>query len=67
MRLDSEIVAQIAAMADHRDLDRTKMIERTVEVALRARQRTCSQTHRQNARCGECGVLIQPDSTPENL
>lgn len=67
MRLPDELVEQIDAMADHRDLTRTGMAERTIEVALKARQKTCSQTHRQGARCGECGLLTVPDSTPDNL
>lgn len=67
MRLQPELVAQIDAMADHRNLVRTTMVERTIEVALKARQRTCSQTHRQSVRCGECGLLASPDSTPDNL
>jgi predicted transcriptional regulator len=67
MRLQPELVAQIDAMADHRDLTRTGMAERTIEVAIAARQRACKVTHRQNARCGECGLLTTPAETPDNL
>lgn len=67
LRLQPELVAQIDAMADHRDLVRTTMIERTIEVALKARQRACGQTHRTGVRCGECGLQVQPDVTTDNL
>lgn len=67
MRVAPELRLQLEAMADHRNLTLTGMAERTLEVALKARQKTCSQTHRTGARCGECGVLIEPDSTPDNL
>lgn len=66
-RLDDELVDAIDAMADQRDLNRTQMLARTVEVALKARQRTCSQTHRVDKRCGECGLLVQPPPSPDNL
>lgn len=67
MRFEPELRAQLEAMADHRDLTLTGMTERTIEVALRARQRSCSQTHRVDVRCGECGLLVLPDETPDNL
>lgn len=67
MRLDDEVVASLDAMADHRDLTRTGMTERTIEVALRARQRACKATHRVGARCGECGILLAVEPTTENL
>ena len=54
-------------MADHRELDRTKMIARTLDVALKARQRTCSETHRHGKRCGVCGVLTEPPTGFDNL
>lgn len=58
MRLDVELLAQLDAMADHRELDFTAMCERTMIAALRARQRSCSQTHTHDQRCGECGLLL---------
>lgn len=67
MRLDDELVAQLDAMADHRELDRTKMFARTLDVAVKARQRACSKTHRVDVRCGECGLLLVPDVTTNNL
>jgi predicted transcriptional regulator len=67
MRLDDELVAQLDAMADHRELDRTKMFARTLDVAVKARQRACSQTHRVDRRCGECGLLLTPPTTTDNL
>jgi len=67
MRLDDDVVASLDAMADHRELTRTGMTERTIEVALRARQRACKATHQQGRRCGECGILVSPEPTTEDL
>lgn len=67
MRLDDELVAQIDAMADNRELTRTGMASRTIEVAIRARQRACSKTHQLDQRCGECGLLIVEPATTDNL
>lgn len=67
MRLDEELVAQLDAMADHRELDRTKMFARTLDVAVKARQRACSKTHRVGERCGECGILVETPTTTDNL
>jgi predicted transcriptional regulator len=67
MRLDSELVAQLDAMADQRELDRTGMFARTLDVAVKARQRACSQTHRIEHRCGECGLLVERPTTTDNL
>lgn len=65
MRIDDEIVSSLEAMADHRDLDFTGMASNIFDAALRARQRVCSQTHRNGNRCGECGMLAVPaDSNP---
>lgn len=58
MRLDSEVTAALDAMADHRQIDFTAMCGRTLEAALRARQRSCPETHQANRRCGVCGLLI---------
>lgn len=66
-RLDDELVAQLDAMADHRELNRTQMLARTVDVAVKARQRACSKTHRVDRRCGECGILIVEPETTDNL
>lgn len=67
MRLDDELVAQLDAMADKRELTRTGMTARTIEVALKARQRACSKTHRTGVRCGDCGLLIEQPTTTDNL
>lgn len=67
MRLDDELVAQLDAMADQRELNRTRMAARTIEVALQARQRACRKTHRTGERCGDCGLLIEPPTTTDNL
>lgn len=67
MRFDDELVAQIDAMADHRELTRTGMAARTIEVAIKARQRACSKTHRVEQRCGECGLLVETPTTTDNL
>lgn len=67
MRLDDELVAELDAMADHRELTRTSMTARTIEVAIRARQRACKRTHRIDERCGECGILIVEPTTTDNL
>jgi hypothetical protein len=65
MRIDEEIVLSLNAMADHRDLDFTGISTAIFDAALRARQRVCSQTHRNGTRCGECGMLAVPaDSNP---
>jgi predicted transcriptional regulator len=67
MRLDSELVASLDAMADHRDLDFTAMSERTIAAALKARQRSCSKTHKQGERCGECGLLLVESASLETI
>lgn len=67
MRVAPELRQQLEAMADHRELTLTGMAERTLEVALKARQRACKVTHRAGVRCGECGLLAQPETTTDNL
>lgn len=67
MRFDPELRAQLEAMADHRELTLTGMVERTCEVAIQARQRACSQTHRLDQRCGMCGLLLQTPVTTDDL
>lgn len=62
LRLDTRLVESIDAMADHRNVNRTAMIERMLVVAEAAKQRTCKVTHRTGERCGECGLLLDGDT-----
>jgi predicted transcriptional regulator len=57
MRLPSDLVDAIDAMADCRDVDRSTMVRSVLDAALQVRQRACAVTHKADERCGQCGLL----------
>lgn len=64
VRIDDERRAQLEAMADHRELDLSKLTRNVIDAAVETRQRACKVTHRVDVRCGECGLLLPPSGSP---
>lgn len=67
VRVGEEHREILAVMADHRNVDLSKMTRAVLDAAFEARQRSCKVTHVAGKRCGECGLLLVNGSSLERF